>query len=314
MSLNDLIFWEKYRPHSLKNMILLPRIAKIIENEVDSNFIFYGTSGIGKTTLAKIIAQEQNSLILKGKLGIDILSEKIEKHFKGLNFDAIKKQKLVVIDEFDVASSTLQEALKSFMEDYPFARFIFTTNYLEKIEDKLRSRFYTIPFEPIDANERDFMFNKQVNFLRAISKRENFDLYTEVEPFEKIVKRHYPDLRSAVNTLQVVIKTGDISIITNEYGSTKDELFNFLLDGNINPIPNYDYVMNNFFLTFDDAFKFLSRPLFEYLKEFHPQIIIEKGALVLKKQKEYNETLRTTLDPLVHLVNYIIDLKTAINK
>jgi len=34
--------------------------------------------------------------------------------------------------------------------------------------------------------------------------------------------------------------------------------------------------------------------------------------LILKKQKEYNETMEITIDPLVHLVNYILDLKLAI--
>jgi putative ATPase len=312
MSLKELIFWEKYRPQSLKQMILLPRIANLVDSEVDTNYIFYGSSGLGKTTLARILAKEQNSLILKGKLGIDILTEKIEKHFTALNFDAKDKQKLIVIDEFDNASSALQEALKGFMEEYPFARFLFTTNYLDKIEDKLRSRFVCVPFDPIDSNEREFLFNKQVNYLRAISKKEEFALYTEVEPFKKMVMKSYPDLRSAVNLLQVVIKTGDISIINAEYGSTKDELYNFIMDGNVNPLSNYDYVMNNFFLTFDDAFKYLSRPFFEYMKEFHIQIIIDKGALILKKQKEYNETLNITTDPLIHLINFIIDLKTII--
>ena len=177
----------------------------------------------------------------------------------------------------------------------------------------MRSRFTCVPFDPIDSSEREFLFSKQVNYLRAIAKREGFDLYTEVEPFEKMVKKSYPDLRSAINLLQVVIKTNDISIITTEFGSTKDELFEFIMDGNTNPLMNYDYVMNNFFITFDDAFKYLSRPLFEYLKERHVQTIIDKGALILKKQKEYNETLNDTLDPLVHLVNYVIDLKTVIS-
>ena len=61
----------------------------------------------------------------------------LENHFKSLNFDKIDSLKLVVIDEFDRASVTLQDGLKSFIEDYPEARFIFTTNHIDKIEDEL---------------------------------------------------------------------------------------------------------------------------------------------------------------------------------
>ena len=314
MSIKNLLLWEKYRPQSLKQIILIPRISKLVDDGIESNMIFYGTSGTGKTSLAKILSKEYNSLTLNGKLGIEVLSNRIESHLKSLSLDKKDSVKLIFIDEFDRATIQLQDGLKSFVEDYPSARFIFTTNHIDKITDELRSRFVCVPFDSVNTIEREFLFNKQVNLLRAISKREGFELYKETEPFENMVKKNYPDLRSSINLLQVVMKTDDTSIITTEYGSTKDELYEFIMGGNTNPMMNYDYVMNNFFITFDDAFKYLSRPFFEYLKERHVQTIIDKGALVLKKQKEYNETLNDTLDPLIHLVNYIIDLKTVISQ
>jgi len=314
MSLKKLILWEKYRPQSLKQMILIPRIAKLIEDGVESNMIFYGTSGTGKTTLAKILAKDYNSLELNGKLGVDVLSNKISEHFKSLNLEKKDATKLVYIDEFDRASTQLQDGLKSFVEDYPYARFIFTTNHIDKIIPELRSRFNCVPFDSISTVEREFLYNKQVSFVRGIVKREGSDLYEEKEVFENVVKKCYPDLRSAIVLAQQIILTGDVSVVTSEYGSTKGELYDFIMDGNLNPLVNYDYVMNNFFITFDDAFKYLSRPFFEWMKELHIQTVIDKGALILKKQKEYNETLNDTLDPLVHLVNYIIDLKTVITQ
>lgn len=314
MKLTELLLWEKYRPQSLKQMILLPRIDKLIDNGIGSNMIFYGTSGTGKTSLAKVLAKDYNSLTLNGKLGVDILSNKIKSHFEALSFEHKDSVKLIFIDEFDNATRQLQEGLKSFIEEYPQARFIFTTNHVDKIIEELRSRFVCIPFDSVNSTEREFLFSKQVNFIRAIAKREGFELYKDPKPFETIVKKCYPDLRASILLMQQVMITNDISMVSNEFGSTKDELFQFIIDGNLNPLLNYDYVMNNFFITFDEAFKYLSRPFFEYLKEFHVQTVIDKGALILKKQKEYNETLNDTLDPLVHLVNYIIDLKTVITQ
>ena len=307
--LKQKLFWEKYRPTRLDNMILLPRIEHIIKLGIQGNMIFHGTSGTGKTTLANILAEEHNFLKLNGKLGIDILTETIQKHFQGLNFGAKSDLKVIYIDEFDRASAQLQEGLKGFMETYNYARFIFTTNHVHLIDDNLRSRFIEIGFDPEDSEERKYLHTKQVNFLRAISKREGFQLYTEKEPFIKLVNKYFPDLRKAIEILNIIIKTGDMSMFEKDYGTGKEELYNFILEGNLNPIVNYDYVMNNYFVSFEDAFKYLGRPFFEYLKDNYVDKIIDKGALILKTQGEYNIGLQTTSDPLIHLINFILTLK-----
>lgn len=310
--MKDLLIWEKYRPKSLKQMVLIPRIEKLIENGIQQNMIFYGHSGTGKTTLSRILAIEYNSLQLNGKLGVELLSTKIKNHFDSLNLMSKDSSKIVFIDEFDRASVSLQDGLKSFIEDFPTMRFVFTTNHVDKITDELRSRFNCVPFEPIDSTERDFVFNKQINYLRAVCKREGSELYTDVELFKNIVQKSYPDLRRGVVKLEEILITGDVGMVNSDFGSTQEDLFSFIMEGDLNPIVNYDYIMNNFFITFDDAFKYLSRPFFEYLREHQTENITRVGAAVLKKQKEYNETLSDTPDPLIHLINYVIDLKTAI--
>ena len=309
MILKQKLFWEKYRPTSLKSMILLPRIENIVKHGIQGNMILHGTSGTGKTTLANILAEEHNFLKLSGKLGIDILTETIQKHFQGLNFGAKSDLKVVYIDEFDRASSQLQEGLKGFMETYSYARFIFTTNHVHLIDDNLRSRFVEIGFDPENSEERKFLHTKQVNFLRAIAKREGFELYKEKEPFVKLVNKYFPDLRKSIEILNIIIISGDMSMFEKDYGTGKEELYNFVLECNLNPIVNYDYVMNNYFVTFEDAFKYLGRPFFEYLKENYVEKIIEKGALILKTQGTYNNELLSAPDPLIHLINYILSLK-----
>jgi len=309
MSLKQKLFWEKYRPNTIKNMILLPRIESIIKIGIQSNMIFHGSSGIGKTTLANILAEEHNFLKLSGKLGIDILTDSIEKHLHGLNFGAKSDLKVIYIDEFDRASPTLQEALKGFMENYSVARFIFTTNHLNKIDKELRSRFIEIGFDPENSEERKFLHTKQVNYLRAVAKKEGSNLYEDKEPFIKLVNKYFPDLRKAIEILNIIILTGDMSMFEKDYGSGKEELYNFILEGNPNPLVNYDYVMNNYFVNYEDAFKFLGRSFFEYLRDNYVEKVINKGALILKTQGDYNNGLLTTTDPLIHLINYILSLK-----
>lgn len=313
-NLKEKIFWEKYRPNTLKGMILLPRIENIIKNGIHSNMIFYGTSGTGKTTLANILSEQHNFLKLNGKLGVDVLTTTIKKHFQGLNLGAKSNLKIIYIDEFDRASSQLQESLKGFMEEYNQARFIFTTNHLNRIDNELRSRFVEIGFNPIDQEERKFLYSKQVNYLRAIAKKEGFDLYKKKEPFEKLNNKYFPDLRKSIEMLNITIISGDMSMFEKDYGKGKEELYKFIMDGDPNPFVNYDYVMDNYFVDFEDAFKYLGRPFFEYLREEYPDIIITKGALILKTQGEYNKDMDNVLDPLIHLINYILSLKEIIKK
>jgi replication-associated recombination protein RarA len=312
MILKQKLFWEKYRPKSIKGMILLPRIEAIVKHGIQTNMIFYGTSGIGKTTLANILSEEHDYLKLSGKLGIDVLTDSIQKHLHGLSFGAKSDLKVIYIDEFDRASSQLQEGLKGFMETYSYARFIFTTNHIHLIDDNLRSRFTEIGFDPQDSDERKFLHVKQVNYLRAIAKREGSELYKEEAPFVKLVNKYFPDLRKCVEVLNIILISGDLSMFEKDYGGDKESLYNFVMDCNLNPIVNYDYVMNNYFVNFEDAFKYLGRPFFEYLKENHVDKVINKGALIIKTQGEYIIGLQTTTDPLIHLINYIISLKEII--
>jgi len=84
------------------------------------------------------------------------------------------------------------------------------------------------------------------------------------------------------------------------------------MQGDISPVMNYDYVMDNCFTNFDDVFVYLGRPFFEYLKEYHIDILMQKGAAILNTQNEYNKFLNNSPDPIIHLVNYMLDLKKII--
>jgi replication-associated recombination protein RarA len=313
-NLKDKLFWEKYRPTSLKNMILLPRIHNYIKDGIQSNMIFYGSSGLGKTTLALILAEEHDYIKISKDIGIEVLRNNIEKFVNTLVIGSKGGHKIIFIDEFDRASTALQDALKGYIEAYSErARFIFTTNHISKITSELKSRFKIINFDPINSQEREFIYNKQIAYLRAIARKENLALYTEKEPFVKMVNKHFPDLRSSIETLHEVIITNNYDFLEKSFGSSdKLAFYKYIMDGNVEAIYNYDYVMNNFFTTFDDAFLYLGRPFFEYLKEYHVDIVINKGCSILEVQKDYGRNLDNVPDPLIELVNFIIDIKEII--
>jgi len=54
MDLKQQLFWEKFRPNTIEPVkgkipvILLPRIKKLVENELQMNYMFIGSGGLGK--------------------------------------------------------------------------------------------------------------------------------------------------------------------------------------------------------------------------------------------------------------------------
>jgi len=53
--MKNLLLSERWRPKTIEDTILLPRIKKLFENGIQQNVIFYGNFGTGKTTLARIL-------------------------------------------------------------------------------------------------------------------------------------------------------------------------------------------------------------------------------------------------------------------
>ena len=103
---------DKYRPAKLDDYVLDEDLKKyfkdMVKNKAMQNCTFTGTQGSGKTTLAKILANEFNADTLfipcatKGTL--DVLRTEISDFCNALSLDG--KLKIVILDEVDSASSS----------------------------------------------------------------------------------------------------------------------------------------------------------------------------------------------------------------
>jgi len=202
MSLKNLLLWEKYRPKTLEDIILLPRIRQHFENGITKNYIFSGHYGTGKTSLARILigkyTKDKAFLEINSSLytSIETLRSDVEKFCKTQPMlETDDPIKYIFLDEFERVSSQYQDALKAFIEQYhKNVRFILTTNHLNKISDGIKSRFTIIDFDCKDHTEEKFL--KQEIYKRItnqISKEEEFSI--SKDDLVTLINKKFPDFR-----------------------------------------------------------------------------------------------------------------------
>lgn len=84
------------------------------------------------------------------------------------------------------------------------------------------------------------------------------------------------------------------------------------MNGANNVQENWHFVMSNFQDKPLELMKTLGRPFFSYFMELDGDI--KKSAILLNIQKNYNAEYENTIDPLIHLISYITDIKELIKK
>lgn len=208
-SVLDDVWFEKYRPTNLDEMILPLRMKKAFQKYIDNksipNLLFISPSpGTGKTTIAKILANEIDAsiLIVNGRMkgGIETIRNKIDSFSKNRSID--DKPKIVLIDEADGLSPEAQGALQNFIEEYiNIVRFIFTANEEHVFNRAIKSRFQIIHFEVLE-DEYQEMVSLFTSKVIDILTEESIE-YDEKTIF-KIVKQEFPDYRYIWQTLSTI--------------------------------------------------------------------------------------------------------------
>ena len=240
------LYWEKYRPQTLEEAVILPRILKEIQSGIQTNLIFEGAPGCGKTTIARILANQYNYKLIDASKegGIDTLRTKIESFVSEAQLFANNKSgmKIVYLEEFDRASPALQDGLRGYIEsNAENVRFLATVNHIHKIEDALLSRMSVISFNPINKEERSFLLNGFAKRAMEIAKIENIEI--SKEDIIRIVKKHGHDMRLILTTLQRIQIVGSVDVIDQERGSN-DDLYDLVLSKK-NSVEIYNYLLLN---------------------------------------------------------------------
>lgn len=308
------LFWEKYRPKSMSNMVLLPRIKNYFNKGIDqANWLLYGCQGTGKSTLVDILLKDKCSMKINANIdnGINILREKMLDFCDSMPSPLVKtddKMKYVYLEEFEKTSPEFQDGFKGFMEKYDHRiRFIISMNDISKVIGPLLSRFNKICFNPMNDEERNFLLNGYYKYLMSVVKHSKMTVDDNI--IRKIIDTNFPDLRLSVQDLQTIYITEDQNISIK--GNYKD-IFDFILNKNNNFSENFYFVMDNWVNQPKTLIDILGRPFYQYLINNHKEIIDEKGFKLLELNKIYNAEFETTTDPPLHVFSLICELKNIL--
>ena len=210
---------ERYRPTKLENYVgnenIKKSISKYLEQNDIQNLIFYGPSGTGKTTLAKIIIKNLDCdhiyINASDERGIETIRDKVSGFASVASF---KPLKVVILDEADFLTIQAQASLRNIIETFSrTTRFIMTCNFVERIIDPLQSRCQVLKIVP--PSKKDVA--KHLNWILQQESIEH-----NINDLVPLVNQYYPDLRKCINTIQLstqdnVLKLDQSILVSSNY-------------------------------------------------------------------------------------------------
>ncbi|BBI90664.1 clamp loader of DNA polymerase [Tenacibaculum phage PTm1] len=271
-SLREISWVQKYRPTELKHIILPQRLRKEFKDgEIGSHQLFSGTSGLGKTTLAKILAKGRSTLFIEAGVntGIGEIRDQIIPFASTTSLVNSAKKKVVIIDEASELSKQAQKALKSVIEKYEKnVFFILTANHPENLDPNMMSRLTHVKFNFTQEESREQLMQYVKRVRHILNVEGNWTI--EQKALQAIFKNCYPDLRNILNVLYGVTKSIEKGTeITSEHikdltVSKDEELFKFLVS-EFDPHKIYKFVKENYNGKELQAIQALHTPFLEYL-------------------------------------------------
>lgn len=198
---------DKIRPQTLDDVVgqkhLLDKgkpLRRIIDSGRIPNLIFYGPSGVGKTTVARIIA-ERTSMTLHKLNGTSASTADIREVVSQIGTFAGMNGILLYLDEIQYLNKKQQQSLLEYIENGQITLIASTTeNPYFAVYNALISRSTVFEFKPVPPEELEKAVERA---FRCMEEQLGSELVLEDGVSEYIAKGSGGDVRKALNTVEL---------------------------------------------------------------------------------------------------------------
>ncbi len=204
---------DKIRPKTLADVVgqehilaLGKPLRKIIESGTVPNMIFYGPSGVGKTTVARIIAENCGMLLYKLN-GTNASISDIKDVVADIGTFGSENGILLYLDEIQYLNKKQQQSLLEYIENGDITLIASTTeNPYFSVYNAVISRSTVFEFKPVSAEQ---LFPAIRRAFRLISEENGVEVIADDNVIKTIAYNCGGDVRKAMNTSELAVICGE---------------------------------------------------------------------------------------------------------
>lgn len=232
---SETVLYRKYRPGKFKEVLGQDHVVSALKGAIDEGnvghaYLFFGSRGTGKTSIARIFAHELGAsdtdiheIDAASFTGVDHIRQ-LREEVAVLPFESEKK--VYIVDEVHMLSKAAFNAFLKTLEEPPsHVVFVLATTELEKVPDTIQSRCQVFTFKKPTTKV-------VADMVAKVAKAEDFSL--EKASAELVALLAGGSFRDALSILQKIIASSadkKVSLAEVEHitGAPKSELVSRVL-------------------------------------------------------------------------------------
>ncbi len=232
-ALSNLALYRKYRSADFDEVVGQQHVVKTLTNAIKNGkhshaYLLTGPRGVGKTTIARIIAKQLNGLKKEDSLDdfLDIIEidgasnrgiDEIRSLREKVQVSPAKlKYKVYIIDEVHMLTKEAFNALLKTLEEPPgHVVFIFATTEVHKLPDTIISRTQRFDFKPISQKD-------MISHLKYIASNEGIKINDDA--LNLIAQVSKGGFRDAISLLDQLSSAGEeiTSAVVSDFAGLQD--------------------------------------------------------------------------------------------